>query len=163
MALTKNKEREYKINVLTLILNTNIEIMKYYKKMTSDQKSINICNKSIRQSRNGIKILQTIHHIEIIRDLFNRFVVGKESYFALCGSLCSYSKINYWDTIEQGFKEFQKLQEQGIKEQEQELKERQRQKEIIQKAQEQGKTIEMVYDSETKKVKPVIVEEKVNA
>ena len=163
MKLTKKKEREYMIKMLQSILKSNIEIMEFYKDIAIDRKSKNICKKSIEQSRKGIELLSKIKHIEILRSLFNKIISGKEQYFAMVGSMCSYDKITVWDNTKTGFQEFLKLEYEQQLLQEQENKERQEQQELIKTAHEQGKNIEMVYDPTTKKVKPVILEEKGNA
>lgn len=161
--MTEKQEREKKIAIMTNILETNIKIMLYYREIASNKESKAICNKSIKESKVGIKMLPTINHIEIIRSLFNHLVNGKEQYYVMSGSLCSYDKIIEWDTTEDGFKEFIKLEDEGVKKSQQEFEEKQKQAEMIKKAQEEGKTVEMIYDNEAKKVKPIIVEEKSNA
>lgn len=161
--MTPKKEREYYIKTLSCILNTNINIFQYYKELAKTEKDVKTCNKTIRQSKKGLKMLPNIKRIEILRDFFERFIYGKESYFVLSGSLCSYKKINYWDRSEKGFKDFLEWKEMGIKQQQEKIAEQQRNAEIIKKAQEQGKKVEMLYDSETKKIKPVIVDKKESA
>ena len=163
MKLTKKKEREYIIKMLQSILKANVEIMEFYKAIAKDRKSKNICEKSIRQSKLGMSTVSQIKHIEILRSLFNKIISGKEQYFAMVGAMCSYDKISVWDNTKTGFQEFLKLEYEEQKLREKETKERQDQQELIRQAQEQGKNIEMVYDPNTKKVKPVIVEEKPNA
>ena len=150
--MTEKQEREKKIAIMTNILETNIKIMLYYREIASNKESKAICNKSIKESK-----------VEIIRSLFNHLVNGKEQYYVMSGSLCSYDKIIEWDTTEDGFKEFIKLEDEGVKKSQQEFEEKQKQAEMIKKAQEEGKTVEMIYDNEAKKVKPIIVEEKSNA
>ncbi len=157
------KEKEYIVKILTKILETNISIMYMYKETANDEKSKSICNKSINQCRKGIKLLPKIEHIEILRSLMEKIVYGKEHYFATSGALCSFSKIITWDTTKKGFQEFTKLEEEERLLRQKDFEEQQKQKELIKKAQEQGKNVEMVYDPTTKKIKPVVLEEKTNA
>ena len=161
--MNSNKEREYIIKILTGILTTNISIMYMYKENATDEKSKSICNKSIRQCRKGIKLLPTIQHIEILRSLMEKIVYGKEHYFAVSGALCSYDKIITWDTTENGFLEFTKLEEEEKLLRQKQFEEKQKQQEFVKQAQEQGKNVEMIYDKDTKQIKPIIVDEKTNA
>lgn len=163
MKLTKKQEREHIIRMLTSILESNILIMEFYKDISIDKKSRDICKKSIEQSKQGIKTLNEIRHMEILRSMFNKIIVGKETYFATVGSLCAYDRIKIWDTTETGFKEFVRLEEEERKLHEKELQEQQENKELIERAQREGKKVEMLYDQESKKIKPVIFEEKPNA
>lgn len=163
MGLTEKKKRDYMLKIITNILNTNISLMYFNREISVDDKSRAICNKSIRQSKLGLKQIQTINHIEILQSLFEKLVYGKESYYAMCGSLCSFDKIKYWDNTEKGFQEFLKLEEEGRQKTEQEFEEMKKQREFIKQAQEEGKKVEMVFDNETKKIKPVIIEENNNA
>lgn len=163
MKLSEKKEREYIIKIISSILETNISIMYMYRETAIDEKSRNICNKSIRQCRKGLKVLNTINHIEILRSLFSKVVYGKEVYFATVGSMCATDKISFWDTTEKGFQEFTKLEEEAKELTEKELEEKRKQQELIKKAQDDGKKVDWVYDKDTKKLKPVVVEEKPNA
>lgn len=157
------EEREFIINILTNVLNTNIEIMRFYKKIATDDKSIEICDKSIKQSEDGLKQIKKIVHLEILRSLFSKIVYGKEPYFAMCGSLCSFEKIKKWDTTKKGFKEFMDLEKAAIEEAKTKQQEIIKQQELVKKAKEEGKKVEMIFDKDTKKIKPVIIEEKENA
>lgn len=163
MKISELEEKKYIVNILEQIMLSNIAIMELYKKTATNEESIKICEKSIKQSKQGIKMVRTINHIEILRSLFNRIVSGKEQYFVMVGSICSFKDIKKWDTTKKGFKEFISMEEQAQKEMQEELKNRREQQEFVQKAQEQGKNVEMVFDPQTKKMKPVIVEEKTNA
>lgn len=161
--MTKIKEKNEIVSVLTSILEASISVMNFYKVVALDEKSREICDKSIGNAKNGIEKIKTIKHIEILRSLFNHMVVGKESYFAMCGSLCSFEKIDFWDNTRKGFIEFKKLEELGKQEELEKQEEIKKNREVIKKAQEEGKNVEMLYDKETKKIKPIIVEEKHNA
>lgn len=161
--MTKIEEKKAIINVLTSILSTSISVMNFYKTVALDEKSKEICDKSIKNAEIGIEKIKKIRHIEILRSLFGHIVLGKEPYYAMCGSLCSFEKIDYWDKTKTGFDEFMKLEELGKQEELKKQEEIKKNKEVIKKAQEEGKNVEMLYDKETKTIKPIIVEEKSNA
>lgn len=160
MGLNLKQEREHYINIISSVLETNILVMTYYKHRTNDPKAKAICNNSIKSAKKGLEKLPTINHIEILRSLFNNIIVGKEQLFVVASSICSLKNIDKWDKTEKGFKEFLYKEELAKKELETKVAEEKRQQEIIAKAKEQGKKVEMVYDNETKRLKPVIVEEK---
>ena len=159
MKINEQKEREYIIDILTNILRANISLMSFYKDISTNKESSDICEKSIAQCEKGIKTINKIKHIEILRSLFNKIVSGKEYYFAMCGSLCSFEKIKTWDTTKKGFKEFILLEKQAQDEAKKEFEEKQRQKEFVENAEKEGKQVEMIYDEKTKTMKPIIVEE----
>ena len=161
--MTKIEEKKAIISVLTSILTTSISVMNFYKTVALDEKSKEICDKSIKNAEIGIEKIKKIKHIEILRSLFGHIVLGKEPYYAMCGSLCSFEKIDFWDKTKTGFDEFMKLEELGKQEELKKQEEIKKNKEVIKKAQEEGKNVEMLYDKETKTIKPIIVEEKSNA
>lgn len=157
------EEKIHITTILNAILESNIALMNFYKEISTDDKSREICEKSIKQCKDGIRLIYKIKHIEILRSLFNKIVSGKEYYFAMVGSLCSYDKIKSWDTTKKGFQEFLKLEKEAQEQAKREFDEEKKQQELIKQAQLEGKNIEMIYDTQTKKMKPVIVEEKSNA
>lgn len=163
---SKLKEKElktYYIEMITKVLEANISIMGFYKRVAVDDKSRAIAQKSIDNSILGIEKIKGIKHIAILESLYNHIIVGKEQYFVMSGSLCSYDKIDVWDKTATGYKQFLQMEKEGkelaLKKQEEE----QRNKELIDKAKKEGKKVEMIYDEKTKSLKPVIVEEKPNA
>ena len=163
MKISELEEKIHITEILESILNSNIAMMKFYKDISTDEKSAEICEKSIEQCKKGIRTIYSIKHIEILRSLFNKIVSGKESYFAMVGSICSFDKIKKWDNTKKGFQEFISMEKEAQEKAKQEYEEKEKQKEFVKQAQEQGKEVEMVYDPQTKKMKPVIVEEKSNA
>ena len=114
--MTKIEEKKAIISVLTSILTTSISVMNFYKTVALDEKSKEICDKSIKNAEIGIEKIKKIKHIEILRSLFGHIVLGKEPYYAMCGSLCSFEKIDFWDKTKTGFDEFMKLEELGKQE-----------------------------------------------
>lgn len=161
--MTKVEEKKEIVKLLSAILTASISVMEFYKIVALDDKSREICDKSIDNAKKGIEKIKEIKHIEILRSLMNHIIVGKEPYYAMCGSLCSYEKIDFWDKTKKGFNEFMKLEELGRQEELKKQEEIKKNKEIIKKAQEEGKNVEMLYDKDTKTIKPIIVEEKHNA
>lgn len=157
------KKKQHLIKILTKLVETNIELMTMLREMSTDTKSKQICSKNIRQSRQALKILPITHHIEILQSLYNTLIVGKENIFALSGTLISSKNFKKWDTTKKGFQEFLELEQQAKEKQEQEIRQKQENMEAIKKAKEQGKKVEMVFDPTTKKVKPLIVEQKSEA
>lgn len=158
----KNKidKKKYLVNILKKVLEANIEIMTYYKFIASDDKSKKVCSKSIKQSKLAIEKLTHTKHIEILVSLYNTIVAGKEVVFVSGGSLICSKQFDRWDKTEKGFKEFLALEEENRKVQKEKIEEQRKTQEMVAKAKEEGKEVEMVYDNG--KLKPVI-KEKSNA
>lgn len=156
----KNNEeikRKYLINIIRKVLETNIELMNYYKCYAADDKSKKVCNKSIRQTKKSLEKLPHIKHIEILQSLFNAIVSGKEVVFVSAGALVGGKNVERWDTSEKGFKEFMKLEEESRKANQQRIEEEQRNKEFVENAKKQGKKVTYAYVDG--KLKPTIEEE----
>lgn len=152
----EENKREYLVNIIKKVLETNIELMTYYKRYAVDEKSKKVCNKSIRQTKKSLERLPHIKHIEILQSLFNAIVSGKEVIFVSAGSLVGGKNVEMWDSTEKGFKEFMKLEEEAIKTAKEKAEEEQKDREIIEKAKAEGKQVEMVYMNG--KVRPMIKE-----
>ena len=154
-------QKERLKEVIIGLLNANIEIMKFHKTLTNEEKSVRTLNRSIRQSNKAIGIVREVEHIEILQALFNSFVAGKENYFVMLGStICSKNNVIRWDKSEKGFQEFVRLENEAHAKTKQEYEERLKQQEIIKKAKEDGKKIEFAYKNG--KLEPIIVSEKTN-
>lgn len=154
--LNENYKRQQLISIIRHVLETNIEIMTYYKFMAADDKSRRVCSKSIRQSRNAIKKLYHVKHIEILVSLYNTIVGGKEIIFVSGGSLICSKQFDRWDKTEKGFKEFLALEEESKKIQKEQMEQQRQTQEMVKKAKEEGKEVEMLYDNG--KLKPIIKE-----
>lgn len=154
----KNEEikRKYLVNIIRKVLETNIELMTYYKYYAVDEKSKRVCNKSIRQTKKSLERLPHIKHIEILQSLFNAVVSGKEVIFVSAGSLVGGKNVERWDSTEKGFKEFMKLEEEAVKKAKEKAEEEQKERELIAKAKAEGKQVEMVYMNG--KIRPMIKE-----
>lgn len=110
----------------------------------------------MRKFKKAKNIVNKINHIEILASLYNSFVSGKESYFAvLCASIIK--NVEKWDTTKKGFEEFMALEEEARAKFKEESEERTKTQETIRQAREKGQKIEMVF--ENGKIIPVVVEE----
>lgn len=154
-------KRKYLINIIRKVLETNIELMSYYKHYATDEKSKRICSKSIRHTQKSLERLPHIKHIEILQSLFNAIIGGKEVVFVSAGSLVCGKKVEKWDSTEKGFKEFMALEQEAIKKAKEKAEQDQKDRELIANAKAEGKKVEMVYMNG--KFRPMIVKEKDNA
>lgn len=153
--------KRYLKEILCNYLHTAISFYEYMKR-TSDSKTKKLCTKTINNLEQGIIKINEIKHIEILDYYYTLCVAPNFQVYAVVGSLASSQKMKDYDT-EEGIVEFNKI----IEEQKQKALEKQKAQkenaEAIKKAKEQGKNVEMVWDKDTKTVKPMIVEEKQNA
>lgn len=157
--MKKSIEREYLIDLIVKNLDLNIANCEFMKKAyRGNPQVLKVINKSIKNSEKALESVNKIKHIEILRAIYSDLIGQISAKLMLGGSLVVSKKVYYWDNTENGFKEFQELCENNIKEQEQKIKEQQESLQAIQKAKEQGKKVQMIYDPATKKVKPVIEE-----
>lgn len=157
MGLEESKKREYLIKIIKKVLETNIELMIYYKHCATDEKSKKVCNKSIKQTRRSLEKLPHIKHIEILQSLFNAIVGGKEFIFVSAGSLVGGKNVEKWDSTEKGFKEFIKLEEESKKAYEQKVEEERKTREVVSKAKQEGKKVSFALIDG--KMKPIIEDE----
>lgn len=161
--LSEKELKEYYVDMLTKVLETNISVFAFYKRLANDEKSIETAQKCIDNSKKGIDKIKGIKHIAILESLYAHIIVGKEQYYAMSGSLCSYDKIDVWDKTTTGYRQFLKMEKEGMELALKKQQEAQKNKEIIDKAKQEGKKVDMIYDEKTKSLKPVVVEEKPNA
>lgn len=141
------------------MLATNIAIMQFQMTLTSKEEEKKGLKDFIKKSKKAIRIVTDVKHYEILVDLYNSFVNGKETYFMLLAkTIDNKDTIAKWDKTEKGFKEFIKAREEAVAKSKEEYEQRIAQQEIIRKAREEGKKIEMVYKNG--KIVPVVVEEK---
>lgn len=141
------------------MLETNIEIMRFQITLTDDKNEIKGLKKFIRDSEKAIEIVTSITHYEILVSLYNTFISGKETYFTtLCKTINNKNTIVKWDRTEKGFKLFQKLESDAKARSKAEYEKKMQEQEMIRKAKEEGKKVEMVYVDG--KLQPRIVEEK---
>lgn len=148
-------------SVFYTMLNTNIAIMEFQLTLTDDPNEQEGLKRFIKMSNKAIEIISQVNHYEILVSLYNTFVNGKETYFAtLCKTICLKNTITKWDRTEKGFKLFLELENQAKAKSQEEYNKRIEQQEMIKKAKEEGKKVEMVLVDG--KIQPRIVEEKPN-
>ena len=158
------KERQELTNLIIKALQLNIDNCLFMKQLyKSNKNTIKVFNKSILQSKKALVLIKEIKHIEILRAVYGDVIGQMSGVLMLGGSEICSKQLKIWDKTEKGLKEFLELQEQNQKIMAQKLKERQESAEIMKKAKEQGKKVEMLYDPVAKKVRPVVMEEKNNA
>lgn len=154
--ITKQKELLKKI--FTRMLETNIEIMRFQMTLAKTSEELKGLKNFVKQSEKAIKIVQGVNHYEILVSLYNTFVNRKETYFmTLCNTINRKDTILKWDRTEKGFKLFLQLESEAKAKSKEEYEKKLAQKEMIKKAKEEGKKIEMVYVNG--KLEPQIVEE----
>lgn len=154
--ITKQKELLKKI--FTRMLETNIEIMNFQMTLTDKANEIKGLRNFVKQTEKAIKLIQSVNHYEILVSLYNTFVNGKETYYvALCKTINNKETIVKWDRTEKGFKLFLQLENEAKAKSKEEYEKKVAQQEMIKKAKEDGKIIEMVYTNG--KLEPRIVEE----
>lgn len=156
------KKKKYLVTIISSYLKVNISLMEYYKAVAPDRKSKLVCTKSIKRTEQAIVHLSTIKHIEVLQYLYSIFVGPSAQHYAISGSMVLTPKIKEWDT-DDGVKELIALVEDNKRRQEEQFKKQEETRKAVEEAKKQGKKVEMVYDKDTKSVKPVIVEEKNNA
>ena len=148
-------------SVFLSLLEAEISIMRFQLTLASEEEHIKGIKKVIKDSEKAKNIVTSITHYEILVSLYNAFVNGKESYYVLLSStINSKNKVTYWDRTKKGFQEFVRLEQEAKAQSQKDYEERLKQQDIIKKAQEEGKKIEMVFQDG--KLKPIVVEEKSN-
>ena len=147
--------------VFNRLLDTEIAIMQFQLTLASEDEHIKGIKKVIKDSEKAKKIVTSITHYEILVSLYNAFVNGKESFYVMfSATINAKNKVTYWDRTKKGFQEFIALEQQAKAQSQKDYEERLKQQEIIKKAKEEGKKIEMVFQDG--KLKPIVVEEKSN-
>lgn len=147
--------------VFVSMLQTNIDIMTFQLTLTDKPEEVKGIKKLIQDSKKAIDKINNVQHYEILVSLYNSFINGKETYFVLfVKTVVSKNTISKWDKSEKGFKDFLEAEKKARAKSEQEAKENAEKQEIIKKAREEGKKIEMIFKDG--KLQPTIVEEKAN-
>ena len=143
------------------MLELNISIMNFQITLTNKQDEIKGLKKIIRKTEKAIELVNGIVHYEILVNIYNSFVNGKEPfYIAFLTSITSKKTIVRWDRTKKGFQEFLEMEKEAKEKTDKEYAEKQKIKETIEQAKKEGKKIEMMYVDG--KIKPVIVNEKPN-
>lgn len=152
------KQKELLKKTFVKMLETNIEIMKFQMTLTDKEDDIKGLKKFVKQTEKAISIVQSVVHYEILVSLYNTFISQKETYFmTLCKTINNKETIVKWDRTEKGFKLFLQLENEAKAKSKEEYEKKLAQQEMIKKAKEEGKKIEMVYVNG--KLEPRVVEE----
>ena len=147
--------------VFASMLDSEIAIMDFQLTLATEVEHIKGIKKVIKDSEKAKKVIYGIVHYEILVSLYNTFLNGKESFYVMLSStINSKNKVNYWDKTKKGFQEFVKLEQEAKAQSKKDYEERLEQQKIIQKAKEEGKKIEMIFQDG--KLKPIIVDDKAN-
>ena len=155
--MTKKQERLYLINTICKALELNVENCNFLKQVNKENKQVlETLDKSIKQSLKAFDLLDNIEHLEILRAIYNDYVNKIASHLLMGGALVCSPKIQEWDKSEIGFREFTIANKEALKLAKQKAKEQEENRIAIEKAKEEGKKISMVYDPQTKQLKPVI-------
>lgn len=148
-------------HVFVRLLETEKAIMCFQLTLATETEHIKGIKKIIKDCDKAIEIINGIVHYEILVSLYNAFVNGKESYYVMISStINSKKKVVHWDKSKKGFQEFLQLEEQARAQSQKDYEEKLEQQKIIQKAKEEGKKIEMIFQDG--KLKPIIVGEEEN-
>lgn len=148
-------------HVFVRLLETEKAIMCFQLTLATEMEHIKGIKKVIKDCDKAIEIINGIVHYEILVSLYNTFVNGKESYYVLLSStLNSKRKVTYWDRTKKGFQEFIRLEEEAKAQSQKDYEEKLKQQEMLRKAKEEGKKIEMIFQDG--KLKPIIVGEETN-
>ena len=154
-------QKELLKKLFVMMLETNIAIMQFQKTLTDKEEDIKGLKKFIKESEKAIEIINSIVHYEILVSLYNTFLNGKETYFVtLCKTVNNKKTIVRWDRTEKGFKEFVTLESEAKAKSKAEYEKKLKEQEMIKKAKEEGKKVEMVYIDG--KLQPRIVEEQLS-
>lgn len=152
----KNKLKRCLINLLKL----NLTVIDLYETTTDDEKVLETYKRARNDTLHSIEVIKGIKHEEILMEIYSSFVIPYESVLANVGVfLANENGPELWDSSEDEFKKFQDLVESNRKEYEKEQEEKRKTQELIAKAKQDGKKVELVYDESTKKMKPIVVEE----
>lgn len=163
MGLEENKKREYLITIIQKYLDLSKEMMLYFKENANkDKKNEKICEHSIEKIEEAYSFIENINHFELLNYIFSMFVGSNYQAHAFVGSWITSEKIKEYDTDE-GIEELRQIIKENKKKALEKEKRQKENLEAMKKAREQGKQIQMVWDKDTKTIKPVVIEEKPNA
>lgn len=153
--------KRYLKEILTNYIHTAISFYKYMKRV-GDSKTKRLLTKTINKLEQSIVAINETKHIEILDYYYTLCIAPNFQVYAVVGSLASSQKMKDYDSTE-GIVEFNKIIEGQKQKALEKQKAQQENAKAIQKAKEEGKKVEMVWDKDTKTVKPMIIEEKENA
>lgn len=160
--ISEKKKREYLINIIENYLKTGKALLEYLKSVADTRKGKYTCNKSIKKIDQAITHLRQIKHIEVLDYLYSTFIGNGVIAYSISGGMVLSKKLAEYDT-DSGVVELKQLMEENKQKQIEKEKQRQDTIQAVNKAKAEGKKVEMVWDKDTKTVKPMVVEEKPNA
>ena len=155
--MTNKRKREYLINIISSYLTTNLTMMSFLREQAPNSHAKRVCTKNIKTTQKAIQYLYEIKHLDILEYIYSSFVGNNIMAYSVSPKMVLSPKIKEWD-IEEHHQEFVDYVEELRIYEERKAQERQESQLAIQKAKEQGKKVEMVYDKEQKKVVPVILD-----
>ena len=162
MKRTQNDVQKQQLkSIFNLMLATTREILRFQLNLVKNEDEKKGIKKLMRNCDKAQEIVATINHIEILISLYNSFISQKESYFVMLSATINRKKlIDKWDKTEDGFKEFVELETQARAKSKEDYEEKLKLQEMMQKAKQDGKKVEMIYKDG--KLQPTIVEDKPN-
>lgn len=157
-----NKRKTYLQEIIKNYLKTGKSVIELLRENAKSKSERDICNKSISKCEEAIVHIDCISHIEVLEYLYSIFIGNNVVAYSVSGGIASSKKLKEFDTDEH-IGELIEIIEENKKKQIAKVKAMEESKKTIDLAKKEGKKIEMVYDKETKTVKPLIVEEKPQA
>lgn len=157
------KESERKINIMIKIMEAGLEVATMRKNLTTNPQAKKTCEKAIREINKAIRYLPSIKHEDIIDSLYRSLVARNEVWFFYFAPTINHKNTRYWDTTDNGYKEFLELEEEAKKIAKEKKEEQMKKAKAIEEAKANGDKIEMVFNPETKKLEQRIVKENNNA
>lgn len=155
--ISDKAKRKHLKEIITCHLKVCLATMTYFHKVASDRHAKLICTKSIKKLNKALVELDNIKHTELLEYLYSSYVGNNVILYSVSADLVLSSKLKYWDT-DKGIEEFKTEMEEKRQERLAKAEQREKNREAIAKARAEGKQVDMVYDKDTKSVRPVIVE-----
>lgn len=157
--ISEYKKRKHLEDIIGTYLLTAYSLLLYYKDVAPTKDGVKTCNKSIKSIEEALAKLHNIEHIEVLDYLYGTFIGNSAIAYTISGSIVNSKQIKKYDT-DKGVVELRQLMEENRKKHQEKEEQRIKNYEAVEKAKKEGKKVEMVWDKESKTVKPLIVEEK---
>lgn len=143
------------------MINVTEAILRYQMALTESEEERKGLKKYINETKKAYDIVTKVTHLDILESLYRTFIANKEIYFmSLVAMTTNKNTIVKWDRTEKGHKLFLELEKQAKEDYQKKLEEMKSNQDLIKKAKEEGKKVEMVLING--KLQPRIVEEKAN-
>lgn len=160
--LPEKVKRKHLLSIIRSHLETSKNMVAYFTAIATTDAQKKVCKKSMKSLNKALKHIDEIKHIEILEYLYSTFIGNNVIAYTISGEIVNSKKVNEYDKDE-NIEEFRQLMLEQRQEQLERERKRQESAEVIKKAKEQGKKVEMVWDKDTKTAKPMIIEEKSNS